>query len=303
MGFLGRIYEKIKLDEEKKMAATTISGKELSQKLTEQLKEDVAAFESVHGYVPGLAVILVGNDPASEVYVNNKERACKRAGMYSEVLRLPADTTEETLFSYIDDYNKNEKIHGLLVQFPVPAPLTEERIMARISPLKDVDGLTIQNAGALMTGGKGLVSCTPRGIIELIKSTEEEINGKHAVVIGRSNLVGKPVAMLLLQENATVTICHSRTKDLAKTASEADILVAAIGSPEFVTGDFIKEGAIVIDVGTSRVDGKLKGDVLFAEAAEKAGYITPVPGGVGPMTITMLLSNTLEAAKLQAGVQ
>lgn len=280
------------------MAAEIIHGKSIAEQMQTELAEKVAEFREVHGYVPGLAVILVGEDPASQVYVRNKHRACVKAGMYSEVLELAADTTEEELFSHIDRYNQDDKIHGLLVQFPVPKHLSQQRIIERISPAKDVDGLSLLNAGSLFAGGKGLVSCTPKGIIELIKRTGVQIEGKHAVVVGRSNLVGKPVAMLLLNENATVSVCHSRTKDLAKITSQADILVAAVGKPGCITGEHIKEGAVVIDVGTSRVDGKLKGDVVFEEAMQKAGYVTPVPGGVGPMTITMLLYNTLEAAEM-----
>ena len=280
------------------MAAEIIHGKSIAEQMQAELAEKVAEFREVHGYVPGLAVILVGEDPASQVYVRNKHRACVKAGMYSEVLELAADTTEEELFAHIDRYNQDNKIHGLLVQFPVPKHLSQQRIIERISPAKDVDGLSLLNAGSLFAGGKGLVSCTPKGIIELIKRTGVQIEGKHAVVVGRSNLVGKPVAMLLLNENATVSVCHSRTKDLAKITSQADILVAAVGKPGCITGEHIKEGAVVIDVGTSRVDGKLKGDVVFEEAMQKAGYVTPVPGGVGPMTITMLLYNTLEAAEM-----
>ena len=280
------------------MAAEIIHGKSIAEQMQTELAEKVAEFREVHGYVPGLAVILVGEDPASQVYVRNKHRACVKAGMYSEVLELAADTTEEELFAHIDRYNQDNKIHGLLVQFPVPKHLSQQRIIERISPAKDVDGLSLLNAGSLFAGGKGLVSCTPKGIIELIKRTGTQIEGKHAVVVGRSNLVGKPVAMLLLNENATVSVCHSRTKDLAKITSQADILVAAVGKPGCITGEHIKEGAVVIDVGTSRVDGKLKGDVVFEEAMQKAGYVTPVPGGVGPMTITMLLYNTLEAAEM-----
>ena len=280
------------------MAAEIIHGKSIAEQMQAELAEKVAEFREVHGYVPGLAVILVGEDPASQVYVRNKHRACVKAGMYSEVLELAADTTEEELFAHIDRYNQDNKIHGLLVQFPVPKHLSQQRIIERISPAKDVDGLSLLNAGSLFAGGKGLVSCTPKGIIELIKRTGTQIEGKHAVVVGRSNLVGKPVAMLLLNENATVSVCHSRTKDLAKITSQADILVAAVGKPGCITGEHIKEGAVVIDVGTSRVDGKLKGDVVFEEVMQKAGYVTPVPGGVGPMTITMLLYNTLEAAEM-----
>ena len=283
--------------------ATVVSGKELAEKIRGRLKEKVADFKKKYGYAPGLAVILVGEDPASKVYVNNKEKACIALGMKSEVRRLPQSTTEQELLCLIDEYNKREDIHGLLVQFPLPAHLSQKAVLERIDPNKDVDGLTVANSGALASGMPGLVSCTPRGIIELIRSTGVQIAGKQAVVVGRSNLVGKPVALLLLGENATVTICHSRTKNLKEICAGADILVAAMGKPEFLGGEYIKEGAVVIDVGTSRVEGKLKGDVKFEEAAKKAAFITPVPGGVGPMTITMLLDNTLLAAERQAEVR
>lgn len=281
------------------MAATIINGKEIAEQMQAELAEKVKVFHQKYGYVPGLAVILVGEDPASQVYVRNKHRACTKVGMYSEVLRLSAETTEEELFTHIDRYNADPRIHGLLVQFPVPGHLSQQRIIERIAPEKDVDGLSLENAGKLFAGGKGLVSCTPKGIIELIKRTGVAMAGKQAVVVGRSNLVGKPVAMLLLKENATVTVCHSKTENLADITSQADILVAAVGKPGCIRAEHIKPGAVVIDVGTSRVEGKLRGDIAFDEAMEKAGYITPVPGGVGPMTITMLLYNTLEAAEMQ----
>lgn len=280
--------------------AVIVSGKALAEKIRGELKQKVAAFEEEHGYVPGLAVILVGDDPASHVYVNNKEKACVALGMKSEVRRLPQETTQEELLALVDEYNAREDIHGLLVQFPLPEHLSQKAVLERIDPRKDVDGLTVANSGALASGLPGLVSCTPRGVIELIRSTGVQMAGKNAVVVGRSNLVGKPVAMLLLNENATVTICHSKTQNLKEICAGADILVAALGRPEFLTGEYIKEGAVVIDVGTSRVEGKLKGDVKFDEAEQKAAFITPVPGGVGPMTITMLLDNTLLAAQRQA---
>lgn len=280
--------------------AVIVSGKALAEQIRGQLKEKVAAFEGEHGYAPSLAVILVGDDPASHVYVNNKEKACVALGMKSEVRRLPRETTQEELLALVDEYNAREDIHGLLVQFPLPEHLSQKAVLERIDPRKDVDGLTVANSGALASGLPGLVSCTPRGVIELIRSTGVQMAGKNAVVVGRSNLVGKPAAMLLLNENATVTICHSKTQNLKKICAGADILVAALGRPEFLTGEYIKEGAVVIDVGTSRVEGKLKGDVKFDEAEQKAAFITPVPGGVGPMTITMLLDNTLLAAQRQA---
>lgn len=279
------------------MAAQILSGKELSQEIRQELKQDVADLIA-EGTKPGLVVILVGEDPASSIYVNNKEKACQELGIHSQVIRLKEDTTQQELLTLIDDYNENTEFHGILVQLPLPKHINEEEVLKRINPKKDVDGFHVQNAGSLFTGLPGLVACTPKGIIRLIKKSGVEIAGKNAVVIGRSNIVGKPVAILLLNENATVTICHSKTKNLPEVCANADILVAAIGRPEFVTDEFVKPGAIVIDVGTSRVDGKLKGDVKFDEAAQKAGYITPVPGGVGPMTITMLMANTVEAARL-----
>ncbi len=280
------------------MAAQIIDGKALSARIREDIKEQVSKMKGGGGITPGLAVILVGDDPASAIYVGNKERACEESGLYSEVVRLPKETTEDELLALVDQYNINPKIHGLLVQLPLPGHINEEEILKRINPEKDVDGFHVVNAGSLFTGLPGLVACTAKGIIELIKATGESMEGKEAVIIGRSNIVGKPAAILLLNENATVTICHSRTHGLPAVCKRADILVAAIGRPEFVTADFVKEGAIVIDVGTSRVDGKLKGDVKFDEVKEIASWITPVPGGVGPMTITMLLQNTLLAAEL-----
>ncbi len=276
---------------------TIISGKELAVEIREQLKDKVAKLKA-KGIHPGLAVIQVGDDGGSTIYVNNKEKACEEVGIYSQVLRLPENTTQEELLKLVNEYNENPKIHGLLVQLPLPKHISEDEILKAINPKKDVDGFHVVNAGSLFTGLEGLVACTPKGIIKLIKKTGIDIAGKNAVVIGRSNIVGKPVAILLLNENATVTICHSKTKNLKDVCKNADILVAAIGRPEFVNKDFIKEGAVVIDVGTSRVDGKLKGDVDFNSACEVAGYITPVPGGVGPMTITMLLENTVIAGEL-----
>ena len=280
------------------MAATIIDGKALALKMRGQLKERVEKLKATRGITPGLSVILVGEDPASQVYVRNKERGCEEVGIASTVYRLPEQTTQAELLELIDRLNADGTVHGILVQLPLPKHMNPLEVMARVSPDKDVDGFHVQSAGRLMVGERGFVACTPRGIIELIKSTGVSIAGKRAVVVGRSNIVGKPVSLLLLNENATVTICHSKTQELDKVCAQADILVAAIGRPEFIRGNFIKEGAVVIDVGTSRVDGKLKGDVCFAEAAEKAAFITPVPGGVGPMTITMLLMNTVDAGEI-----
>ena len=275
-----------------------IDGKAISAQIREELKEKVAALVT-QGVTPGLAVILVGDDPASAIYVRNKERGCKEVGIYSVVHRLDADTKQDDLISLIKSLNADPKIHGILVQLPLPPHLDELAVLRDVDPDKDVDGLHVVTAGRLFVGEKGFLPCTPKGIIRLIKSTGTDICGKHAVVVGRSNMVGKPISLLLQRENATVTMCHSRTQNLAQVCASADILVAAIGRAEMITGDYIKPGAVVIDVGTTRVDGKWKGDVLFDEAKDKAAYITPVPGGVGPMTITMLLDNTVDAAQIR----
>jgi methylenetetrahydrofolate dehydrogenase (NADP+)/methenyltetrahydrofolate cyclohydrolase len=274
-----------------------IDGKALSAQIREKLKKEVAALKA-QGTTPGLAVILVGDDPASAVYVRNKARACDELGMHSVVHTLDACTTQDTLVSLVRACNNDRSLHGILVQLPLPSHLDALAVLREVDPDKDVDGLHVVTAGRLLVGEKGFIPCTPKGIIRLIRSTGTEISGKHAVVVGRSNMVGKPVSLLLMNENATVTMCHSRTRDLAKVCAEADILVAAIGRPEMITKDFVKPGAVVIDVGTTKVDGKLKGDVLFEEASQKAAFITPVPGGVGPMTITMLMENTIEAARI-----
>jgi len=274
-----------------------IDGKAISAAIREDLKKQVAEMKS-RGLVPGLAVILVGDDPASAVYVRNKALACEELGMYSVVHKLPAGTSKEDLIALVRQCNADRALHGILIQLPLPPHLNALEILREVDPNKDVDGLHVVTAGRLLVGEKGFIPCTPKGVIRLIKSTGTEIAGKRAVVVGRSNMVGKPVSLLLLNENATVTMCHSRTRDLDKVCAEADILVAAVGRPGLVTGDFIKPGAVVIDVGTTKVDGKLKGDVVFEEAEKKAAFITPVPGGVGPMTITMLMENTIEAARL-----
>ena len=249
------------------------------------------------GVTPGLAVILVGNDPASEIYVRNKGNGCAETGMYSRTLNMPEETTQEQLEAAIEELNADPAIHGILVQLPLPKHLDENAALAKILPEKDVDGFHLINAGHMLTGTEGVVACTPRGALYMIKSTGLDLNGKEAGVIGRSNIVGKPMAMLLLRENCTVTMCHSRTKNLAEYTRRADILVAAVGKAGFVTADMVKPGAVVIDVGINRVDGKVKGDVDFDAVKEIAGWITPVPGGVGKMTITMLLANTVEAAE------
>ncbi len=279
------------------MSAIRIDGKQISQQIRSEIAERVAVLKQ-RGVTPGLAVILVGEDPASQVYVRNKERACIQAGMASRVIRLPEDTPQESLMALIDEINRDEKMHGLLVQLPLPAHLDEAQVLKAIDPKKDVDGFHAINAGALMNGEKAPVACTPQGCIELLKRSGVELCGANAVVVGRSNIVGKPMAMLLLRENCTVTICHSKTRNLKEFTQKADVLVAAIGRPKFITADMVKPGAAVIDVGINRLaDGKLCGDVDYEQVEPIAGWITPVPGGVGPMTIAMLLKNTLEAAE------
>lgn len=280
------------------MSAEIINGKELSARIRLKLKDDIDAFYANTGIKPGLAVIMAGNDPASEIYVKNKEKGCAEVGITSHVVRIPEDTSEDILINSIKELNSRKDIHGILVQLPLPSQLNEKKVLQAVDPKKDVDGFHVINAGGLLSGNSCFVPCTPQGILELIKSVDTDLSGKNAVVIGRSNIVGKPTAMLLLNENATVTVCHSKTKNLTEICKRADILVSAMGSPAIITKEHIKPNAIVIDVGTTRIDGKLKGDVCFEDAVKSAGYITPVPGGVGPMTITMLLKNTFEAAKL-----
>lgn len=277
--------------------AIIIDGKKIAKYIKETIKEDIKELKQQHSLIPGLCVVLVGDDPASMVYVRNKERACKEVGISSTVIYMKKETTEEELLTTINTLNQDNRVHGILVQLPLPKHINEESIINAISPSKDVDGFHPIHAGMLMNGQQGLEPCTPKGIIRLIEETGQSISGKNVVVIGRSNIVGKPVALMLLQRNATVTIAHSKTQNLKEVAHNADILVVAIGRPKFVDSSYIKEGAIVIDVGTTRVEGSLYGDVDFEDAKDKAGYITPVPGGVGPMTITMLLENTLAAAK------
>lgn len=274
------------------MSANIIDGKKIAQQIKDELKIKIDKLENK----PGLAVVQVGNDPASQVYVRNKEKACQKAGIYSKVIKLKEDISQQYLIDLIRQLNSDDKINGILVQLPLPEHIDSNKIINTIDVKKDVDGFSPISMGNVLIGRPGFISCTPRGIIRLIKSTGQKIEGKNAVVVGRSNIVGKPTATLLMRENATVTVCHSRTVDLVQHTSKADILVAATGKPGMIKGDMIKEGAIVIDVGISRVNGKLKGDVDFDSAKERAGWITPVPGGVGPMTIAMLLQNTLEAA-------
>lgn len=284
------------------MSAQRIEGKQISDAIRTEINEETAKLAQ-QGIVPGLAVVLVGEDPASKVYVGSKEKACQQLGFYSEVHRLPASTTQEELLALIDKLNNQSSIHGILVQLPLPKHIEEKSVIDAISVAKDVDGFHPISVGNLTIGDDSLLPCTPSGVIELIKRTGLEIAGKHAVVIGRSNIVGKPVAMLLLREHATVTICHSRTADMEAIAKTADILVVAIGKPKAIGRSFVKPGAIVIDVGINRLpDGKLAGDVDYDDVLDTAGYITPVPGGVGPMTITMLMLNTLKAAKQANGI-
>lgn len=278
--------------------AIIISGKETSAIIRQELKVEVDTLKNEKGITPGLAVIIVGSDPASKIYVRNKHRACEEIGMLSRVYELPEDTKEEELLSLIDSLNADKEIHGILVQLPLPKHLDEKKVIYRIHPEKDVDVFHPYNVGLLSIGNYTLSPCTPAGCMELLKRYNIEISGKECVVLGRSNIVGKPISMLLLQANGTVTTCHSRTKDLADVCRRADILVAAIGKPKFVGANMVKEGACVIDVGINRLpDGKICGDVDYDAVIEKVGAITPVPGGVGPMTITMLLKNTLLAAK------
>lgn len=279
-----------------------IDGKAVSLQVKQQVKQECDKLKT-KGVTPGLAVIIVGDDPASQVYVRNKEKACEECGFYSVKYALDADTTQSELNALIDKLNKDEKINGILCQLPLPKHLDDKEVINRIDPIKDVDAFHPVNVGAIMIGDYNFLPCTPAGVMELIHSTGVDVTGKKAVVIGRSNIVGKPMAMLLLHENATVEITHSKTLDLKSITKEADILVAAIGRAKFVTADMVKNGAIVIDVGMNRNEnGKLCGDVDFENVKDKCSFITPVPGGVGPMTISMLMRNTLTAAKLQNGL-
>lgn len=281
--------------------AKIIDGKAISKQIREEIAAERAEFTAKSGITPGLAVIIVGEDPASQVYVRNKRKACDEVGFYSESYELPAETTQEELEALVDKLNADDNIHGILVQLPLPKHLDETRVLLKINPEKDVDAFHPYNVGKIMIGDYSFLPCTPAGVMALIERSGIDVCGKKCVVIGRSNIVGKPMAMLLLHSHGTVTICHSRTQNLASICKEADILVAAIGKADFVGADMIKEGAVVIDVGMNRkADGKLTGDVNFAEAEPLASFITPVPGGVGPMTITMLMQNTLTAAKNKA---
>jgi len=281
--------------------AQIINGKETSQNLREKIRREVKELQERTGVLPGLAVILVGDDPASAIYVRNKKKACEEVGFLSREYLLSGDVSQEELLSLIATLNQDPQIHGILVQLPVPRQIDAKKVIAAIDPRKDVDAFSFENVGRIMTGDFDFLPCTPAGIMHLLDAYGIDPAGKRAVVIGRSNIVGKPMAMLLLHRDATVTICHSRTKDLASICREADILVAAVGKARFVTADMVKEGAVVIDVGMNRDEKGLCGDVDFAEVEKKASYITPVPGGVGPMTITLLLKNTLTSAKKVCG--
>ena len=280
-----------------------IDGKKVSSEVKQSIKERTDALKEAYHITPGLAVVIVGDDPASRVSVNNKKKACEAVGFISEEYALPAETTQEELLSLVDTLNTRENINGILVQLPLPKHLDDKAVIAAINPQKDVDAFHAVNVGKIMLGDYEFLPCTPAGVMEMLRSYQIPVEGKECVVIGRSNIVGKPMGMLLLHENGTVTICHSRTKNLAEVCRRADILVAAVGIPKFVKADMVKEGAVVIDVGMDRDEnGKLCGDVDFEAVKDKCSFITPVPGGVGPMTIAMLMQNTLRACKLQNGI-
>ncbi len=284
--------------------AQRIDGKKISEGLREQIRAGVQHLQRDFGLTPGLAVVLVGSDEASKIYVRNKETACVSVGMESFAHRLPADTPREILEHLISQLNLDPKVHGILVQLPLPATLQDFDVTRAILPAKDVDGFHPENLGNLLTGRPGFRSCTPYGMMKMLESIHYDLEGKHAVVVGRSNIVGKPMGLMLLEKNATVTYCHSKTQDLSQWVSQADVVVAAVGRSEFIRGEWIKPGAVVLDVGINRgADGKLRGDVEFEAAAERAAWITPVPGGVGPMTITMLLWNTLQSARRHLGLE
>lgn len=276
--------------------AVIMDGKAVSAKIREEIRREIVDIKAVGKQIPGLAVVIAGEDPASQIYVRNKKKACEEVGMYSEEYKLPESISQEELLKLIDTLNNKKDIHGILVQSPMPKHISESAVFESISPTKDVDVFHPENVGRVVTGRFDFLPCTPAGVMEILKYYNIDTKGKDCVVVGRSNIVGKPQAMLMLHSDATVTICHSRTKDLAEKTKKADILVVAIGKGKFITADMVKDGAVVIDVGMNRNEnGKLCGDVDFAEVEKKASYITPVPGGVGPMTITMLLKNTLTA--------
>ena len=279
------------------MTAQILDGKKLAESVRASVRDGVAAFVKEHGRAPGLEVVLVGEDPASQVYTRNKEKAAKEVGIRGVLHSLPADTSETALLALLDKLNADDAVDGILVQLPLPKQIDEKKVLDRVAPEKDVDGFHPINAGLLASGRPALVPCTPRGCMRMLRETGMKLEGARAVVVGRSNIVGKPIAQLLLAENCTVTIAHSKTRDLPGLCREADVLVAAVGRAKMIKGDWVKEGAVVIDVGINRVDGKLQGDVAYDEAKERASWITPVPGGVGPMTIACLLENTLVSAR------
>lgn len=288
------------------MAATLIKGSVISKQIKEELKQEIAKLKEKYNLVPGLATILVGEDEASKVYVGQKEKTCKELGIHSERIDLPGNTTESDLLKLVETLNKNSKIHGILVQLPLPKHINETNVLYTIDPKKDVDGFHPVNVGKLMLGEPDFIPCTPHGIQELLIRSDVKTDGAEVVVVGRSNIVGKPIANMLLQKkkgaNATVTICHTGTKDLTSHTRRADILIVAAGRPKTITADMVKEGVVIIDVGVNRLETGLVGDVDFETVKEKAKAITPVPGGVGPMTITMLMSNTVQSAKMHAGI-
>lgn len=283
------------------MSARVLSGKEISAAVRQDIAAKARDLEQRTGVTPGLAVVIVGEDPASQVYVRNKEKGCAEVGFYSEMHRMGAETTTEELLAKLEEIKANPKIHGILVQLPLPEQIDEKAVLMAIPPQMDVDAFHPENVGHIMIGDYHFLPCTPAGVMKMLEYAEIPVAGKECVIVGRSNIVGKPMAMLLLQANGTVTVCHSHTENLEEVTRRADILVAAVGKAHFITADMVKEGAVVIDVGINRLDtGKLAGDVDFAAVSEKAAAITPVPGGVGVMTITMLLENALKAAELQA---
>jgi methylenetetrahydrofolate dehydrogenase (NADP+)/methenyltetrahydrofolate cyclohydrolase len=299
---------------EKKMTAKIISGKQIAEEMRVEMKAEIERLKAEHNIVPGLTVVLVGDDPASQVYVRNKKKSCEEIGINSVEHKLPADTPEEELLALVEKLNKDDSVHGILVQLPLPKQIDENKVLNMIMPTKDVDGFHPFNVGRMLVGDPIFLPCTPHGAQQMLVRSGVEIEGKHVVIIGRSNIVGKPVAAILMQKaknaNATVTICHSRTKNLAEVTKQGDILIAAIGVPEFVKADMVKEGAAVIDVGVNRVEDaskksgfKLVGDVDFEAVKEVAGAISPVPGGAGPMTITMLLHNTIRSAKMKHNIE
>ena len=276
----------------------------MSAQVKEEVKQETLRLKQEYGVTPGLAVVIVGDDPASRVYVNNKKKACELVGFRSEEYALPEKTTQEELLNLVNELNEKKDINGILVQLPLPKHLDDKAVIEAINPIKDVDAFHAVNVGKIMLGEYDFLPCTPAGVMEMLHSYDISVSGKNCVVIGRSNIVGKPMAMLLLHENATVTICHSKTVNLSEICSQADILVAAVGRPKFVTADMVKEGAVVIDVGMDRDEnGKLCGDVDFENVKDKCSYITPVPGGVGPMTIATLMKNTIKACKLQNNIK